>query len=82
MIAPAFTEAKRRLEGSRRYREFGRVAEVVGIVIESGGPRARVGDPDAIFEFFRSENVPELSEKDSSINSPYESEEVITEELF
>ena len=46
------------------------------------GARARVGDPDAIFEFFRSENVPELSEKDSPINSPYESEEVITEELF
>lgn len=46
------------------------------------GARARVGDPDAIFEFFRSENVPELSEKNSPVNSPYESEEIITEELF
>jgi flagellum-specific ATP synthase len=44
LIAPTFSDARLRLERSRRYREFGRVAEVVGLVIESDGPMARVGD--------------------------------------
>jgi flagellum-specific ATP synthase len=44
MIAPTFEKAKQNLANARRYREFGRVAEVVGIVIESDGPQARIGD--------------------------------------
>jgi len=44
MIAPAFTQAHQALAEARRYREFGKVAEVVGLVIESNGPQARIGD--------------------------------------
>jgi flagellum-specific ATP synthase len=44
VIAPGFASARQRFERARRFREFGRVAEVVGIVIESDGPQARVGD--------------------------------------
>jgi flagellum-specific ATP synthase len=43
-VAPTFETARFRFERSRRFREFGRVAEVVGIVIESNGPQARIGD--------------------------------------
>ncbi len=43
------------------------------------GKRARVGDPDAVFEFFRTENVPEFDE-DPEID-PFE-EETIAEDLF
>src|SRR5262245_44333947 len=44
MIAPTFETARANLIRSRRFREFGRVAEVVGIVIESNGPQSRIGD--------------------------------------
>lgn len=44
MTAPAFADAWRQFESCRRHREFGRVAEVVGLVIEANGPQARVGD--------------------------------------
>lgn len=44
MIAPKFLQARESLSQARRYREFGRVAEVVGLVIESNGPQARIGD--------------------------------------
>lgn len=48
------------------------------------GKRARADDPDAIFEIFREENVPEQSEAaaNSESYSPYEDEEALTEELF
>ncbi len=45
------------------------------------GLRAATGDPDAIFEIFRDENVPEASSK-GRLNSPYDNPEVLTEELF
>ncbi len=45
------------------------------------GKRARVGDPDAIFEIFRTENVPDASDS-NRLNSPYDNPEVLTEELF
>lgn len=46
------------------------------------GERARIGDPDAIFETFRAEYVPEISSgsKENPQTMPYE--ESITEELF
>lgn len=44
MTTPTFEQALKRLEDARRYREFGRVAEVVGLVIEANGPQARIGD--------------------------------------
>lgn len=44
MTAPKFAGAVEKLRAARRYREFGRVAEVVGLVIESNGPQARIGD--------------------------------------
>lgn len=43
-MIPTFEAAYRKLEGARRFLEYGRVAEVVGIVIESDGPQARIGD--------------------------------------
>lgn len=45
------------------------------------GQRARVGDPDAIFEIFRAENVPDASTA-HHLNSPYDNPAVLTEELF
>ena len=47
---------------------------------ENGG-RARPGDPDAIFEIFRAENVPEYREGDSGSRSS-RPEENLPEELF
>ncbi len=44
------------------------------------GMRAKVGDPDAIFEIFRTENVPEMN--DSGEITPWSNEESINEELF
>ena len=44
------------------------------------GERARIDDPDAIFEYFRSENVPPLISE--TPQDPYNDEEVLTEELF
>ncbi|WP_188150024.1 penicillin-binding protein 1A [Teredinibacter waterburyi] len=46
------------------------------------GDRARSDDPDAIFEIFRSENVPELKDAPTQQASPYGAEEILTEELF
>ena len=46
------------------------------------GDRARSDDPDAIFEIFRSENVPELKDAPTQHTSPYDAEEILTEELF
>lgn len=46
------------------------------------GERAQVNDPDAIFEIFRSENVPELKEGGNNMGSPWDNEEVLTEDLF
>ncbi|VUD40732.1 Penicillin-binding protein 1A [Thalassocella blandensis] len=43
------------------------------------GKRAKIGDPDAIFEIFRTENLPEMDENPEV--DPY-SEEVITDDLF
>ncbi len=43
------------------------------------GMRARVSDPDAIFEIFRGENVPDFA--DSPEANPWDSEESISEEL-
>lgn len=43
------------------------------------GKRARTGDPDAIFEIFRNEHVPDFA--DTPEANPWESEENITEEL-
>jgi len=45
------------------------------------GLRARAGDPDAIFEIFRSENVPELEEDNAPVYTPYEAES-LAEDLF
>jgi len=45
------------------------------------GRRARPGDPDAIFEIFRAENVPEYREGDSGSSSS-RPEESLPEELF
>ncbi|WP_370979927.1 penicillin-binding protein 1A [Agaribacterium sp. ZY112] len=44
------------------------------------GKRARTGDPDAIFEFFRAENVPEFGEDNQE--TPEAALETFTEELF
>ncbi len=44
------------------------------------GERARTEDPDAIFEIFREQNVPELTETD--IKDPYSNDELLQEELF
>lgn len=44
MSAPTFADAHARLAHARKFREFGRVAEVVGLVIEANGPQARIGD--------------------------------------
>lgn len=43
------------------------------------GKRARTGDPDAIFEIFRTDNLPLYAEQEES--NPWESEEVLTDEL-
>ena len=46
------------------------------------GERAKSGDPDAIFEIFREDNVPaELSDSQSS-QDPYRNEELLQEELY
>lgn len=42
--APTFEQARRKLESCRRFRVVGRVAEVVGLVVESNGPISRIGD--------------------------------------
>lgn len=55
-------------------------SNVVSVRIDpETGKRAKVGNPDAIFEIFRTQNVPEI-EEDEELN-PYQ-EEVITEDLF
>jgi len=47
------------------------------------GKRARVNDPDAIFEIFRAENTPPLNVNSNNTgNNASPLEEVITEELF
>ncbi len=47
------------------------------------GKRARADNPDAIFEYFREENIPELGEGSEEAGGAevYESEETLTEEL-
>ncbi len=55
--------------------------DVVSVLINpETGKRAKVGDPDAIFEIFRVDNVPEEDAEDSA--NPWQSEETINEELF
>lgn len=45
MIAPpAFDHAQKALQRTHRYEVIGRVSQVVGLVIESNGPNARVGE--------------------------------------
>lgn len=47
------------------------------------GKRARTGDPDAIFEIFRAEHVPELDDEANNAQSPWdESSDVSTEAIF
>ncbi len=62
---------------------FGRIQPpgVVSVRIDPAtGQRAEIGNPDAVFEIFRDEYVPELG--DISGANPWESEESINEELF
>ncbi len=55
-------------------------AGIVSVRIDpETGKRARIGDPDAIFEIFRTEEVPDFA--DTPQANPWESEENITEEL-
>lgn len=42
--APTFARMQRTFEATRLWNVYGRVAQVVGLVIESNGPNARVGD--------------------------------------
>ncbi len=42
--APTFSPMRRTLESTRLWNVYGRVTQVVGLVIESNGPNARVGD--------------------------------------
>lgn len=44
MSAPTFAQARERLDAAPLLRISGRVTQVVGLVIESNGPNARVGD--------------------------------------
>lgn len=44
MKIPAFDRAMRAVESVERFEVLGRVSQVVGLVIESNGPTARVGD--------------------------------------
>ncbi len=44
VIAPSFSEARSRIDAAPYMRTYGRVAQVVGLVVESSGPNARVGD--------------------------------------
>lgn len=44
MTAPTFAGVGRAIDKVRRYEVLGKVAEVVGLVIESVGPSARIGD--------------------------------------
>lgn len=44
MIAPEFTPTIRALDTTHRFETLGRVSQVVGLVIESNGPNARVGE--------------------------------------
>lgn len=54
---------------------------VVSVLIDpETGKRARVGDPDAIFEIFRNDNVPDTDDGEDA--NPWQSEETINEELF
>ena len=70
------------LEGKPEIRRA-QPSGVVSVRIDpETGERARAGDPDAIFELFRVENVPELSDDTSPLYSPYGNEETITEDLF
>lgn len=56
-------------------------AGVVSVRIDpENGLRAKVGDPDAIFEIFRNENVPEMNESEEL--NPWNTEESINAELF
>jgi flagellum-specific ATP synthase len=47
-VEPRFHALKRAAERAKPVRVFGRVTEVVGLVIESDGPNARIGDLCAI----------------------------------
>ncbi|GMV87221.1 MAG: ATP synthase [Chthonomonas sp.] len=42
--APTFAQMRRTFEATRLWNVYGRVTQVVGLVIESNGPNARVGD--------------------------------------
>lgn len=44
VLAPSFEEARRRIDAAATMRVYGRVAQVVGLIVESSGPNARVGD--------------------------------------
>lgn len=56
-------------------------SEIVSVLINpETGKRAKVGDPDAIFEIFRADNVPDEDTADTA--NPWQSEETINEELF
>lgn len=46
------------------------------------GERAAVGNPNAIFEIFRTENTPDAPSGNGNMNSPYDNENAITEDLF
>jgi flagellum-specific ATP synthase len=44
MSAPTFELARNKLAATPRFKIYGRVTQVVGLVIESNGPNARLGD--------------------------------------
>lgn len=44
MIAPEFAAVSRAIENVHRFEIVGRVTQVVGLVVESAGPSARIGD--------------------------------------
>lgn len=46
------------------------------------GKRAHAGDPDAIFEYFRTENVPELEDATDPATNIYDNAERLTEDLY
>ena len=59
MIAPpTFPRMQRAVESVNRFDVMGRVAEVVGLVIESIGPNARVGDVWSLLRGPRHLHVP------------------------
>lgn len=44
LAPPTFRHAKERVGAARGYRSYGRICDIVGLVIESNGPNAKVGD--------------------------------------